>query len=213
MNKEEHHSHVNEELQFPLGDQFEKDLTFLMSEESISSGQSAVIAIMDCDNFMHVNTDFGYDVGDQVLIDTGKHFASYLPERAQIYRISGDEFGIIFKDYEREEIFLLLEDVRKKYDVKTPSGEALSVSIGIASFDDANRYQELLRKAESAMFRAKFNGRNKIALAKEEKMVPKTSHYTQDQLNELNKLSKKEGIGEAVLLREALDMLLKKYDR
>ena len=44
------------------------------------------------------------------------------------------------------------------------------------------------------------------------KMVPKTSHYTQDQLKRLNLLSKREGIGEAILLREAMDMLLKKYD-
>ena len=46
----------------------------------------------------------------------------------------------------------------------------------------------------------------------EEKMVPKTSHYTRDQLQRLGKLSKREGVGEAILLREALDMLLKKYD-
>ena len=52
----------------------------------------------------------------------------------------------------------------------------------------------------------------KRLLAKEEKMVPKTSHYTSDQLKRLSKLSKREGIGEAVLLREALDMLLKRYD-
>ena len=47
--------------------------------------------------------------------------------------------------------------------------------------------------------------------AREEKMVPKTSHYTSDQLKRLSALSKREGIGEAILLREALDMLLKKY--
>lgn len=43
-------------------------------------------------------------------------------------------------------------------------------------------------------------------------MIPKTSHYTNDQLKSLTKLSKREGVGEAILLREALDMLLKKYD-
>ena len=43
-------------------------------------------------------------------------------------------------------------------------------------------------------------------------MIPKTSHYTQDQLQRLSKLAAREGIGEAFLLREALDLLLKKYD-
>jgi hypothetical protein len=49
-------------------------------------------------------------------------------------------------------------------------------------------------------------------MAREEKIVPKTSHYTQDQLQRLSRLSKREGVGEAILLREAMDMLLKKYD-
>ncbi len=110
-------------------------------------------------------------------------------------------------------MFLCLEELRKNYVVTLPNGEQQEMSIEMAvAFEDTNRYQELVRKADSAMFRAKFSGRNRVAMAKEEKMVPKTSHYTQEQLKRLAKLAKREGIGEAILLREALDMLLKKYD-
>jgi LysM repeat protein len=62
------------------------------------------------------------------------------------------------------------------------------------------------------MVRAKKNGRNQVCLAREEKLMPKTSHYTQAQLEKLSLIAEKEGVGEAVLLREALDDLLKKYD-
>ena len=48
-------------------------------------------------------------------------------------------------------------------------------------------------------------------MSREEKMVPKTSHFTQDQLQRLAKLSKREGVWEAILLQEGLDLLLKKY--
>ena len=68
------------------------------------------------------------------------------------------------------------------------------------------------KMADGELFRAKVAGGNKVAMAKEEKMVPKTSHFTQDQLQRLAKLAKREGVGEAILLREALDLLLKKYD-
>ena len=113
----------------------------------------------------------------------------------------------------KEDVFLLMESIRSTLNVQTPGGEKLTISVGIAAaFEDANRYQELYRKAESAMFRAKCGGSNRVALCREEKMVPKTSHYTSDQLKRLTKLSKREGIGEAILLREALDMLLKRYD-
>jgi len=50
-----------------------------------------------------------------------------------------------------------------------------------------------------------------VMLAFEERMAPKTSHFTLTQLERLAELAKDQGIGEAVLLREALDDLLVKY--
>ncbi len=212
--KDKKHQTVNETLQFPMGDEFEKNLQELMSSESAESGDNIVIALLDLDQFMRVNTEFGHEAGDKVLIDTGLYIKGKLPETAKIYRIGGDEFGVIFYgEMEKEDVFLCLEEIRRDYPVKLPNGDPQEMSIGMAvAYEDANRYQELVRKADSAMFRAKFSGRNRVAMAKEEKMVPKTSHYTQDQLKRLAKLAKREGIGEAILLREALDMLLKKYD-
>ena len=207
-------SSVNDTLQFPGGDQFEKDLTEILASDPEAAGETVVIALTDCDEFDHINKDFGREEGDRILIAAGTYLKESLPAEAKIYRIGGDEFGIIFRGaMEREEIFLLLNEVRSNYNVTTPDGVRQSMTIGMATaFMDASRCAELIRKADSALYRAKISGRNKVAMAKEEKMVPKTSHYTQDQLQRLAKLAKKEGIGEAILLREALDMLLKKYD-
>jgi diguanylate cyclase (GGDEF)-like protein len=202
---------VNEALQFPLGDAFEKKVTEFM-EAHPEGDAELTIAVIDLDRFMPINESFGRAAGDRVLIDTGRYLAVDLPQGAEIFRIAGDEFGILFPGMEKEDVFLLMEQKRASFGVKAPDGEEMTISIGIAAaFDDASRYQELMRKAESAMFRVKYAGRNKVALAREEKMVPKTSHYTADQLRRLTALSKREGVGEAILLREALDMLLKKY--
>lgn len=202
---------VNQALSFPLGEQFENDVTAVFEQED---GQSAIIALIDLDNFGRINDEFGPAVGDDVLISTGRYWADQLPEGAAIYRVAGDQFGILFRgEIEKEDVFLFMEEHRRQMDLRDPNGTPITVSVGIAeAFEDASRYQELYRKADSAMYRAKYNGHNKVALAKEEKMVPKTSHYTSDQLKRLTRLSKKEGIGEAILLREALDMLLKKYE-
>lgn len=205
---------VNDALQFPVGDQFEKDLAAILESGAEASGETIAIALTDSDEFFHINSDFGPDEGDRVLIETGRYIQRSLPEGAKVYRIGGDEFGIIFRgSMEREEIFLFLNDLKNGFDVRTPDGVRQSITIGMATaFEDASRCAELIRKADGALYRAKVSGRGKVAMAKEEKMVPKTSHYTQDQLQRLAKLGKREGIGEAILLREALDMLLKKYD-
>lgn len=204
---------VDEVLKLPGGEAFDTMLNDLLMKEP--DNDHLIIALMDVDSFLRVNEQFGYEAGDQVLIAIGSYLKEQLPEDATLFRLKGDEFGVIFNgDSEKEDVFLLMEKIRSTLSVTLPDGEDMTMTIGIAAaFDDAGRYYELVRKAEGAMFRAKQNGRNRIALAREEKMVTKTSHYTQDQLQRLTKLSKREGIGEAILLREALDMLLQKYTK
>ena len=205
---------VNEALKFPVGESFEKDLSLILESDCEANGETVVIALIDLDNFLHINTDFGRDAGDKMLIETGLYIRENVPKDVAVYRIGGDEFGLIFKgETEREDIFLFLNDLKNNYNVKAPDGAKQSITVGMATaFVDASRCAELVRKADGALYRAKLAGRNRVALAREEKMIPKTSHYTGDQLQRLAKLSKREGIGEAILLREALDMLLKKYD-
>jgi len=205
---------VNDALQFPTGDQFEADLTELLAAGSEEDGETIAIALIDIDCFLRINTDFGYEEGDRLLIDTGRYIKENAPQQSTVYRIGGDEFGIIFRgEMEREEIFLFLNELKNNYNLKSPDGVKQTITIGMATaFTDASRCAELIRKADGALFRAKRSGRNRVTMAREEKMIPKTSHYTQDQLQRLTALSKAEGIGEAILLREALDMLLKKYD-
>ena len=205
---------VNDALKFPTGDAFEEEVNSILNSDAEANGEVVAIALTDCDKFDHINKDFGREEGDRVLIEAGKYIRASLPEDVKVFRIGGDEFGIIFRGtMEREDIFLLLNDMRKNYNVKTPDGVQQTITVGMTTaFEDANRCAELIRKADGALYRAKVAGGNKVAMAKEEKMVPKTSHFTQDQLQRLAKLSKREGVGEAILLREGLDLLLKKYD-
>ncbi len=200
---------VNIALGLPKAKQFERDLTALLVAE-----ESVVLVMSDCDFFMRVNDKFGREEGDRVLIETGKHIVASVPDDAKVYRYGGDAFAIIFPAaYEKEDVFLLMEKLRASYDISLPDGDRITVSIGIAAApEDASQYNELVRKAEGAMCRGKASGRNKVSLAREEKMVVKTTHYTLDQLSRLTKLSRREGTSEAILLREALDGLLKKYD-
>jgi len=200
---------VNETLCLPLAGQLEKDLAQQLSEEG-----KATLVMLDLDNFMQVNDRFGHDAGDRVLIRTGEYLRSALPEGASLYRYGGDQFAILFdSSYEKEDVFLLMERIRAEYDCPLPEGGKQLLSAGIASSpEDGEQSGEIVRKADAAMVRAKLSGQNRVCLAREEKMVVKTAHYPQDMLHRLTKLSKREGASEAILLREALEQLLRKYD-
>ncbi len=200
---------VDEALRFAKAREFEKDLGLM-----VENGMDIVVTMTDLDGFLRVNEEFGSDEGDRVLIETGTYLRGSLPEGARLYRYGGDQFATIFPEgMEKEEVFLKMEALRAGFSVTLPDGSRQTVTIGIAAApDDGTTPMEIVRRAEGAMFRGKAAGHDRVCLAREEKMVTKTSHYTVEQLKRLTKISKRDGIGEAVLLREALDALLKKYD-
>lgn len=184
--------------------------------EAQERGEDLALAMIDIDMFMSINDEFGNEVGDRVIITVADHIVRSTPENSEVYRYSGDEFAVLLPNTEKERAFLIMEKLRDSFSFEHKEGERpvnATLSIGISSCpEDGSRITEIVRKAEGALFRAKKAGRNKVCLSREEKMITKTSHYTYEQLQRLSELAKKEGMGEAILLREALDDLLKKYD-
>jgi diguanylate cyclase (GGDEF)-like protein len=187
---------------------------------SVEKCEDLSLAMVDIDQFMRINDEYGHDAGDQVILSISRHLTANVPENARVYRYAGDQFAALLPATEKEKALLIMEKMREKFCteniVNTENGghsPKVTLSIGISCCpDDGSRGAEIIRKAEGALYRAKVGGRNKVCLSREEKMVTKTSHYTYEQLQRLSELAKKEGMGEAILLREALDDLLKKYD-
>lgn len=178
------------------------------------------LAFLDLDEFLQINETYGRAAGDALLVSLARILESNAGKDALIARYGGDEFVVLLMNTEREQAFLTMERVRSAvHEIKSLRvGEQtipvqVTVSVGVASFPiDARSGTELLRKADQALYRSKQMGRNQVRLAYEERMLPKTSHYTQTQLERLSRLAEREGVGEAVLLREALDNLLMKYN-
>jgi diguanylate cyclase (GGDEF)-like protein len=187
----------------------------LHMQSAAEEGQPVSLAFLDIDNFLQINEAFGHVGGDHVLKSVSTTLKEQAGEDAIVARYGGDEFALIFSNTEREQAFLTLERIRSEIETQKIFGEVatqITITGGIAAYPiDGSSESEILRKADQALYRAKKTGRNSIRLAYEEKMAPKTSHFTLTQLERLSSLSKEEGVGEAVLLREALDDLLIKY--
>lgn len=194
----------------PLRAAFERDLERELAVAR-ENAASVSVAVLDIDLFGRMNAQEGRAAADRALSDLANRLNNTLKTDAgRLYRIGGDGLGAILSGVDKEQAFLCLEAFRTGL---AEAGVALTVSVGVASFpDDTAKDSEVFNKACEALYRAKVTGRNKVCLAREEKMVTKTSHYTQGQLLGLRRLAEREGIGEAVLLREALNDLLRKHN-
>ena len=176
------------------------------------------LALLDVDKFLLVNEEYGHKAGDQMLVAVADCLRQQAGDKALIGRYGGDEFVIVFPATEREQAFLKMEQIRQelsRQELVTADGKTIPgifISGGVASFPvDGRTENELFRKADHALYRAKSSGREQIRLAFEERMLPKTSHYTQTQLERLSRLADERKVSEADLLREAMDDFLTKY--
>ena len=89
-----------------------------------------------------------------------------------------------------------------------------SAAVGVANAPrDAKTGEQLMRKADLALYAAKEQGGNTVGLTPADDMVLKSSYYSAAQLARLKALAERKKTKEAVLLREGLEDVLRKYDR
>lgn len=187
----------------------------------LESGETVSVGLCDLDLFGRFNAEHGTEAGDALLAATLGVLEAAAGNEGQVIRYGGDAFVLVLPGVEKEQAFLRLEKarsdvagIRELQAPGVPVGIEASLSVGVAgSPDDAASAPLLVRKALDALYRAKVSGRDKVCLAREEKMVTKTTHYSQGQLEGLSRLSKRMGVSEAELLREALDDLFRKHNR
>lgn len=125
------------------------------------------VALMyiDLDGFKHINDSLGHSAGDLLLQEASNRLTSCVRKSDTVTRLGGDEFAIIMAGnetvYSVETVAnKILNLLSQPYTLKGKVGY-VTASIGITFYpEDGNDVENLLRKADSAMYKAKENGRN-----------------------------------------------------
>ena len=168
----------------PLTNSYSRSqILYRISEEidrSLRTHRPFSLLEFDIDHFKYVNDQFGHQIGDEVLIDLVRHTKEVLRTVDSVGRIGGEEFLLLMPETDSQGAYKIAERLRAHIEsatnqTKAPTPIKISISIGVATFQLSNSLQiersillnELIRQADMAMYEAKNNGRNQVAIYRE----------------------------------------------
>jgi diguanylate cyclase (GGDEF)-like protein len=128
------------------------------------------LLLVDLDDFKLVNDRFGHGTGDEVLRALSDVFRESLRDVDLAARLGGEEFAVLLPETDYSGAAGVAERLRASLaslELATPEGEGFGVtaSFGVAVYPEAQSVDELLRTADAALYRAKAEGKNRVALA------------------------------------------------
>ena len=135
--------------------------------------KQVAVLFLDLDHFKVVNDSLGHSVGDDLLREVARRLKSAVREGDTVARVGGDEFTIVLQDLSQPQDAAVVAQkvLRTVAEPMTIHGHRLYVttSIGITVFpDDGTDAETLLKNADTAMYRAKAEGRNAFQMSTHE---------------------------------------------
>ncbi len=133
-------------------------------------GSPLTLAIIDLDEFKPINDNFGHDAGDQVLRYFAEVALSILRHHDTVARYGGEEFAVLMPNTEVDGALCALKKMQSEIAgsfCRLDDGieiAAPTFSAGIALYNPGESPEELIKRADTAMYRAKQSGRNRIEI-------------------------------------------------
>jgi len=138
---------------------------------SISKRNRTKVAVvfMDLDNFKEVNDTLGHLAGDRLLVDISKRLLACTRDYDTVARLSGDEFSLMISNIVHiDEVIHIIGRIKTQFDKPFRlNGTAinLTASMGVSIYpDDSDSVEELIKYADTAMYKAKALGKNSYQL-------------------------------------------------
>ncbi|HEY0855167.1 MAG TPA: GGDEF domain-containing protein [Devosia sp.] len=134
--------------------------------DTLPVADGTAVVMLDLDNFKAINDSFGHARGDDVLVRFADIVRANLRPEDRAARLGGEEFCLVFQGMTPAEASALAERIRGALEATPPLSRAFgppTVSAGVAiAFGGDDTFDTLLRRADTALYEAKQDGRNRV---------------------------------------------------
>jgi diguanylate cyclase len=141
-------------------------------QDAEKNKQGFTLLMLDIDHFKSFNDNFGHQVGDQVLRLVARTLKDSIKGKDFAARYGGEEFAIILPDTDLTGAVIVGNALRKavasKDVINRSTGKVLgriTMSVGIAEYVGDKTVEDIIERADGALYTAKHNGRNQVAAA------------------------------------------------
>ncbi|MBN3865362.1 GGDEF domain-containing protein [Pseudomonas frederiksbergensis] len=138
-------------------------------EMSRRHSQPLSLLMLDIDHFKQINDTYGHSAGDEVLKSVAASIKSQLRNVDMVFRFGGEEFLILLSNTNREAAAMVGERLRFAAQAQDYAADGkvieLTVSLGCSTLLPGESAESLLRRADSALYVAKREGRNRLTMA------------------------------------------------
>lgn len=121
------------------------------------SGAHLSAALVDVDHFKAINDQHGHAAGDELLRSVAAEWLPRVPRGAVLARHGGDEFALLLPDHDGPAALAVVEQLRV-------ASARVALSVGVAEHRPGELASQLMRRADTALYRAKAAGRGRSAL-------------------------------------------------
>lgn len=129
-------------------------------QRSLRSGRAFGLLIMDLDHFKLINDVYGHQEGDRILRAIGECLQEQLRRTDFLARYGGEEFTCILPETCEQDALVVADKMLRS--VRSMDPPAPTISIGVAGWKDGLRPDELLSRADEALYTAKRGGRDRV---------------------------------------------------
>ncbi len=142
--------------------------------EADEKTEPLALAVIDIDHFKRFNDTWGHQTGDQVIRYVSSVIGRMAPPPRFAARYGGEEFAMIFPGERAAEVMQTLEEIRVEVSSRTLKRRStnedlgtITVSAGLAEFKAGEKMENLIERADEALYASKRGGRNKVTFADE----------------------------------------------
>lgn len=143
-----------------------------LNEAIAENCENLCLIMADVDHFKSFNDQYGHIVGDKVLQAMGAVLNNNSPENGTPARYGGEEFALVLKNCELDKATQVAEHIRGKIEalqIKLRGSDdildKITASFGVACYTSGECYEQLIERADQALYEAKNNGRNRVEIA------------------------------------------------